>query len=98
LYLYLSNTEANNKYKEREETWKLHAPSPPYQKTKEESTPPNSLSLQWPSWTKIYVEEKQKERKKEWERKEREDRYRCLQMSSNQTHLTKSLSLSHSLS
>jgi hypothetical protein len=53
---------------------------PPYQKTKEESTPPNSLSLslflQWPSWTKIYVEgkTKKKERKNGKEKKEKIDR------------------------
>jgi len=55
----------------KEETWKLHAsilPSKP--KSPHPNQPSIFLSHQWPSWTKIYVEER-KTKKKQWETKER---------------------------
>lgn len=72
-YQFLSLHRHNTTHKERRnmETPRIH----PTIKTKE-STPSNPtplsvfLSHQWPSWTKIYVEER-KTKNKEWETKER---------------------------
>lgn len=80
----------------KEETWKLHASFPSKPK---ESTPPNPPPLSLSSMAQLDQnlcrrKKNKKERKKEWE-KQKEREVRCVQMSSNQTHLTKlSLSLS----
>jgi hypothetical protein len=76
LSVFLSLTQRPTTNTKREETWKLHAPPAPYQKTKEESTPPNSLSLSFfngPAGPKFMWKEKQK-RKKERMGKKRKRR------------------------
>jgi len=84
----------------KEETWKLHAsimPSKP--KSPHHPTQPSFSLINGPAGPKFMLKkEKQKrnkERKKEWENK-KEREVRCVQMSSNQTHLT-FLSLSSKL-